>query len=43
MYLGIIVVAGQKVLGDASKIVEHLAADSIVPPVDAVIVKLLKL
>jgi len=36
-------VAGQEVLGDTTKIVQHLAADSIVPAMDAVIIELLKL
>jgi hypothetical protein len=43
MYLGIIIMASQKVLGDTTKIVQHLAADTIVPPVDAIIIELLKL
>jgi hypothetical protein len=43
MYLGIIIMAGQKILGYATKIVHHLAADIIVPSVDAVIIELLKL
>ena len=35
--------AGQKVLGDATEVIEHFAADIIVPSVDTVIIELLKL
>ena len=42
-YLGIIIMAGKKILGSTSEIIELLSANIVVPAVNAVIVELLEL